>query len=103
MKICKACMQEKPFDTTQATYSKASGFHGATCWDCYKAAQRARMAASPEHQVLKAQLHAIKLQLREARRAESDRRFRIKNAEYLAHLEQVLQLRYGAQNPRSEP
>lgn len=96
MKVCKVCMQECPFDIAQPVYSKASGFHGASCWDCYKAAQRARTAASPEHQALNAQLRAIKLELREARRAESDRRFRIKNAEYLAHLEQVLQLKHGA-------
>lgn len=102
MRTCKACKQLKPYDPTQPTYSKASGFHGAACWSCHLAACRARMQAeaSPEYMAHKAEVQRLKTELREARRAESDRKFRVKNAEYLAHLEQVLQRKYGTQGTK---
>lgn len=40
MKTCKACNKEKPYEPAAARHTKLSGFHGAVCWDCYKAAQR---------------------------------------------------------------
>lgn len=46
MKTCKACNQEKPYDPTAVRHTKLSGFHGATCWDCYKVAQRATPAGT---------------------------------------------------------
>jgi hypothetical protein len=39
-KLCKICLEEKPFDGTAKTGTKASGFQGRTCWDCYVTASR---------------------------------------------------------------
>src|SRR5574343_138686 len=35
LKHCKYCGQMKPFNPMAIKYTKASGFHGAKCWDCY--------------------------------------------------------------------
>lgn len=43
MKFCKDCEQFKPHDPTQKHQSKASGFMGKVCWDCFVLAQRAKM------------------------------------------------------------
>lgn len=36
MKHCDDCNQEKPYEPSAAPRSKASGFYGWQCWDCYK-------------------------------------------------------------------
>lgn len=36
MKHCDDCNQEKPYDPSALPRSKASGFYGWQCWDCYK-------------------------------------------------------------------
>jgi len=44
MKECKVCREAKPFDSAQKYRSKASGFHGTLCWDCYVIRDRGRSA-----------------------------------------------------------
>ena len=39
-KQCNQCGEVKPYDPMATRYTKASGFHGANCWDCYIANQR---------------------------------------------------------------
>jgi len=43
MKLCKECDEYKPYDPTQGRQTKASGFAGKVCWDCFVIAQRAKM------------------------------------------------------------
>jgi hypothetical protein len=35
MKVCKTCSKEKPYDQSAKLNSKASGFMGNRCWECY--------------------------------------------------------------------
>jgi len=44
MRYCKYCNQNKPFDHSQQRLSKASGFMGARCWDCYVTYQREKLS-----------------------------------------------------------
>lgn len=39
-KQCTQCNEMKPFDPMAVKYTKASGFHGSKCWDCYVKNQR---------------------------------------------------------------
>ena len=39
-KNCIQCNECKPFDPMATKYTKASGFHGSRCWDCYVKNQR---------------------------------------------------------------
>ena len=35
MRFCKSCGLDKPYNPSAKKNSKASGFHGRVCWDCY--------------------------------------------------------------------
>jgi hypothetical protein len=39
-KLCIQCNECKPYDPMAVRYTKASGFHGSKCWDCYVKNQR---------------------------------------------------------------
>ena len=74
MKLCKVCNQLKPFDLTAPHQSKAQGFMGLVCWDCFVTAQRIKMRArrnnqSPEILALKARKAQLKVEMLEAQRA----------------------------------
>lgn len=43
MRLCKECNQLKPYEPTQRRQSKASGFMGNICWNCFVETQRAVM------------------------------------------------------------
>jgi 5-methylcytosine-specific restriction endonuclease McrA len=45
MRYCKICNQEKFYELTAKSCSKASGFLGAVCWDCYLLSDAKRNAA----------------------------------------------------------
>lgn len=35
LRLCKICSMQKPYNNTAVYRSKASGFHGSRCWDCW--------------------------------------------------------------------
>lgn len=43
MKLCKECNELKPYDPHAKRQSKAQGFVGLVCWDCFVRTQRAKM------------------------------------------------------------
>lgn len=48
MRLCNKCNCEKPYDETKSRESRANGFVGKTCFDCYEAIRKARRdAAAP--------------------------------------------------------
>lgn len=50
-KTCKECGEEKPYDPNEKQNSKASGFYGCQCWDCYrlsKKLQHREIRSTPE-------------------------------------------------------
>jgi len=70
MKICEDCNQEKPFDAAAPARTKASGFYGWYCWDCYiqntqERAQRKGIERSPEYVALQAQRKALTTKYKE--------------------------------------
>lgn len=44
LRECPYCGQYKPYDPSAKKGTKARGFHGAHCWDCYKESARASVA-----------------------------------------------------------
>ena len=53
-KECKYCHNQQLFDPTAKLHSKASGFMGAKCWQCYLAAKNPNLdpplpPGFPEH------------------------------------------------------
>lgn len=124
LRHCKHCNLEKPYEPTAPSQRKASGFYNGACWDCHILLQRPSKTTDPLKAAKAAQVLALKIEraaykaqiieicaqnrllkqqqtaLRDELRAECDRKFRVKNAEYLAHLEQVLQRKYGTQGTK---
>lgn len=56
LRECKTCGEQKPWDPTAKPKSKASGFCGKVCWDCYLVAdaERNRRIRSTEEGLAKA-------------------------------------------------
>lgn len=103
MKFCETCGELKPYVHTEKRLSKASGFVGATCWDCHIVAQRTKMqgrlnikgpASSITYGalVLKAQSVVDKLATMEASPANE---FKVAHAKYLLQKAQHKADRFG--------
>jgi len=54
-RVCPVCGYAKFFDPTQPRQSKARGFSGKTCWDCFKESRRGVERVGTPRAVLEAQ------------------------------------------------
>lgn len=78
-KTCKTCGEQKPYDREAKRSSKASGFHGAKCWECYKAVKIAecqKVRATPEG-LLKTRASSAKSTLK---RRQTNKYYLLRNA-----------------------
>jgi len=89
MKTCKVCNQLKPFDPAIKGQSKAAGFMGKVCWDCYVRASRLKSRGLDPNDLAKdAELEAQRaLRLahtKQAAEARAERALRKLSPEYVA-------------------